>query len=118
MPVYSIADNATVGSEVLELGAETAFVAEGIFAAELVERCREAGVLADALVLRRPTIQTWWFRLRRDVNEHRKPLHVLLTRGVRLAREEPANIAAWVRQGCRSVSRQECEDTIRGLIRS
>ncbi|WP_195393726.1 ATP-binding protein [Actinomyces urogenitalis] len=118
VPVYSIADNATVGSEVLELGAETAFVAEGIFAAELVERCREAGVLADALVLRRPTIQTWWFRLRRDVNEHRKPLHVLLTRGVRLAREEPAKIAAWVRQGCRAVSRQECEDTIRGLIRS
>lgn len=112
VPVYSIADNATVGAEELSIDEARAFVAEGIFAGELVQRCREAGVLADALVLRRPTIQTWWFRLRRDIAERRKPLHVLLTRGVRLARQEPRTIAAWVAQGCRAVSREECERTI------
>ena len=117
VPVYSFAENATVGSEELEIGDARVFVAEGIFAAELVERCRQAGVLADALVLCRPRIQTWWFRLRRDVRERRKPLHVLLPRGVRLAHEEPAKIAHWVRQGCRAVSSQECEETIRGLVR-
>lgn len=112
VPVYSIPRNATVGSELLDIEDARAFVAEGIFAAELVERCRAEGLLADALVLRRPTVQTWWFRLRRDLAEHRKPVPVLLTRGVRLAREEPAKIRHWVEQGCRAVSRAQCEAVI------
>ncbi|MBW3069270.1 ATP-binding protein [Actinomyces sp. 432] len=112
VPVYSIPDNATVDYTTLDVDALPAFVAEGVFAAELVDRCREAGVLADALVLRRPRLQTWWFRLRRDLAEHRKPVHVLLRRGLRLAREEPAKIAGWAAKGCRPVDRAECEATI------
>ncbi|WP_103062702.1 ATP-binding protein [Actinomyces qiguomingii] len=112
VPVYSIQDNATVDYTTLDVDAVPAYVAEGVFAAELIDRCREAGVLADALVLRRPRLQTWWFRLRRDLAEHRKPVHVLLRRGLRLAREEPAKIAEWVAKGCRPVDRAECEAAI------
>lgn len=112
VPVYSIPDNATLSHTVLDIDGVPAFVAEGIFASELVERCREEGLLADALVLRRPRIQTWWFRLRRDIAEHRKPPHVLLTRGLRLAHEEPAKIGHWAGQGCRVVNRAQCEAAI------
>lgn len=112
VPVYSIPDNATVSHTVLDIDGASAFVAEGIFASELVGRCRAEGLLADALVLRRPRIQTWWFRLRRDIAERRKPPHVLLTRGLRLALAEPAKIRAWADQGCRVVSRSQCEAAI------
>ncbi|VEG27905.1 ATP-binding protein [Actinomyces howellii] len=118
VPVYSIPDNATLGTTVLDIGTAPAFVAEGIFAAELIEPCRRAGLLADALVLRRPRIQTWWFRLRRDLAEHRKPVHVLLTRGLRLSRQEPAAIARWTSQGCQAVGRAECARRISAHIGS
>ena len=118
VPVYSIPDNATVDYTTLDVGAQPVYVAEGVFAAELIDRCRDAGVLADALVLRRPRLQTWWFRLRRDLAEHRKPIHVLLRRGIRLAREEPARIAEWVAKGCRPVDRAECEAVITEHLRA
>ncbi|MDO4900780.1 ATP-binding protein [Actinomyces sp.] len=116
VPVYSIQDNATVDYTTLDVDAAPVYVAEGVFAAELVDRCREAGVLADALVLCRPRLQTWWFRLRRDLAERRKPVHVLLRRGLRLAREEPAKIAGWTAKGCRPVDRAECEAAIAAHI--
>ena len=112
VPIYSIPDNAVVGRAGLDIGRAHAFVAEGIFAAELIDRCRAEGVLAAALVLRRPRPATWWFRLRRDLAERRKPPAVLLRRGLRLAREEPGRIRAWMAQGCRAVSRRQCEAAI------
>lgn len=112
VPVYSIADNATVDYATLDLGEASVFVAEGIFAAELVKPCRDAGLLTDALVLSRPRVQTWWFRLRRDLAEHRKPIRVALTRGVRLACHERRAIAGWVAKGCRPVNRAQCEAAI------
>lgn len=118
VPTYSLADNATLGHRELDIGQAPVFVAEGIFAAELVGRCRAEGLLADALVLRRPRVQTWWFRLHRDLSEHRKPLAVLLTRGLRLACSERGKINRWVAQGCRPVSRRECETVITRVIAS
>lgn len=118
VPVYSIPDNATIDHTTLDIGSTRAFVAEGVFAAELIEQCRQAGVLAEALVLRRPRLCSWWFRLRRDLAERRKPLYVLLTRGLRLAQAEPAAVAKWVEQGCRPVSRHECAALIAELIGS
>lgn len=116
VPIYSIPDNATVDHTELSLDGVPVFVAEGIFAAELVDRCREAGVLADALCLQRPRVQTWWFRLRRDLKQHRKPAHVLVVRGLRLAHAEPGEIANWVSKGCRTVSKAQCEQRISELI--
>ena len=112
VPVYSIPDNAVVGRAGLDIGRAHAFVAEGVFAAELIDRCRAEGVLAAALVLRRPRIATWWFRLRRDLVERRKPPAVLLRRGLRLALEEPERIQDWMERGCRAVSRRQCEAAI------
>lgn len=118
VPVCSIPDNAAVGRRELRIGADApVFVAEGVFAAELVEACRAAGVPADALCLRRPRLQTWWFRLRRDLAEHRKPPHVLLTRGLRLSLAEPGRIRQWAAKGCRPVSRAQCEARIGALMR-
>ena len=112
VPVYSIPDNAAVGRAGLDIGRAHAFVAEGVFAAELIDRCRAEGVLAAALVLRRPRPATWWFRLRRDLVERRKPPAVLLRRGLRLALEEPERIRDWMERGCRAVSRRQCEAAI------
>lgn len=118
VPVYSIPDNAAVDQREVRLDEDApVLVAEGVFAAELVEPCRAAGVLADALCLRRPRLQTWWFRLRRDLAHHRKPPHVLLTRGLRLSLEEPRRIAQWAAKGCRPVGLAECEARIRALMR-
>ena len=117
VPVCSIPDNAAVGRRELRIGADApVFVAEGVFAAELVEACRAAGVPADALCLRRPRLQTWWFRLRRDLAEHRKP-PLLLTRGLRLSLAEPGRIRQWAAKGYRPVSRAQCEARIGALMR-
>ena len=112
VPIYSIPCNAVVGRAGLDIGRAHAFVAEGVFAAELIDRCRAEGVLAAALVLRRPRPATWWFRLRRDLAERRKPPAVLLRRGLRLALEEPERIQDWMERGCRAVSRRQCEAAI------
>ncbi|RRD30828.1 uridine kinase family protein [Actinomyces bowdenii] len=118
VPIYSIPDNAAVGQREMRLDpASPVLVAEGVFAAELVAPCRDAGVLADALCLRRPRLQTWWFRLRRDLSQHRKPPHILLTRGLRLSLEEPRRIAQWAAKGCRPVGAAQCEARIRALMR-
>ncbi|WP_233558864.1 hypothetical protein [Micromonospora radicis] len=73
-----------------ELADSPLFVAEGIFAAEIVEECRRRGLLAGAYALRRPRGATFLRRLARDLAEQRKGPQVLLRRGVALLRTEPA----------------------------
>ncbi|MGC4852087.1 hypothetical protein ACLQ24_01515 [Micromonospora sp. DT4] len=65
-------------------------MAEGIFAAEIVEECRRRGLLAGAYALRRPRGATFLRRLARDLAEQRKAPRVLVRRGVVLLRAEPA----------------------------
>ena len=116
VPVYDIGSSSVVGHSEVTLDGQHIFAAEGIFAGELVERCRAEGVLADAIVLRRPTVQTWWFRFRRDIRLARKPLWVIITRGLRLARQERGLIDHWIAQGCRPLSRSACEARLRELM--
>lgn len=52
VPVYDIATSSRVGEETLDIERTPLFIAEGIFAADIVERCRDLGLLADALCLR------------------------------------------------------------------
>jgi uridine kinase len=80
-------------------------VATGIFAAELVGPARAAGILADAVVVRRSRTKNFLRRLRRDLAEHRKPPLTLVRRGVRLMRAEPAVVARQVALGCRACDR-------------
>jgi uridine kinase len=88
VPIYSIPDNGRVGSRSLSLEGAPAFIAEGIFAAEIIRRCEAEGLLAAAICLRNRPVTTAWRRLRRDVREARKPLPVLIRRGWRLMRAE------------------------------
>ncbi|WP_405985011.1 uridine kinase [Streptomyces sp. NBC_00872] len=93
VPVYSIATSARVDTEVLDLAHTPVFLAEGIFAADIVTRCRESGVLADALCLRGRPSTTFRRRLLRDLREGRKSVGFLLRRGWRLMRAERAIVA-------------------------
>lgn len=106
-PVYDIAASARTGTELLDLGGSPLFLAEGIFAAELTTACRELGLLADSLCLRRRALTTFQRRLLRDVREGRKPVPFLLRRGVRLLREESGIVARQVAHGARPCGRDE-----------
>ena len=89
-------------------------MAEGLFAPDLVPAARAAGLEMDALYLDRPRLQTLLFRFVRDVSEHRKPLPVLLRRGLALFRAEPALRAHALACGCRPVSMAEALRVVRG----
>ena len=116
VPVYEIAANGRTGWQHLDLAGASYFVADGIFAAEIVPRVREAGLLADALCLRQHPAVTFWRRLTRDLREHRKPPLVLLKRGVALMRGQRAVVAHAVDLGCRPVGNAEALDEVAALV--
>ena len=105
VPIYDIAQDGRVGTRAFEVGDATAFVATGIFAAELARPLRERGLLADAVVVRRSRQKNFLRRLRRDLAEHRKPPWTLVRRGLALMRAEPAIVARQISLGCRPCDR-------------
>ncbi|WP_244217236.1 uridine kinase family protein, partial [Streptomyces carpinensis] len=107
VPVYDIARSARTGEDTLHIGRTPLFVAEGIFAAEIVERCRELGVLADALCLTRGPVTTFRRRFLRDLKEGRKSVPFLLRRGWRLMRAERSIIARQVSLGAHACDLDE-----------
>ncbi|MCA1220672.1 ATP-binding protein [Streptomyces sp. 8L] len=116
VPVYDIATSSRTGTAALDAGAAPVFVAEGIFAAEIVARCRELGVLADALCLCGRPSTTFRRRLARDLREGRKSLPFLLRRGWRLMREERGIVARQAAQGAHPCGRAEALDRIDAAI--
>jgi uridine kinase len=100
LPVYDIAASAATGVARLDLGGAPVFVAEGIFAAEIVAGCRELGLLADALCLRGRPSTTARRRLLRDLREGRKSVGFLIRRGWHLMRAERAIVARQTALGC------------------
>ncbi|PZG18410.1 ATP-binding protein [Micromonospora craterilacus] len=90
VPVYAINEDRRVSTRLFKLADSPLFVAEGIFAAEIVGECRRRGLLAGAYALRRPRSATFLRRLARDLAEQRKGPRVLVRRGVALLRAEPA----------------------------
>ncbi|MEU2563996.1 ATP-binding protein [Streptomyces longispororuber] len=107
VPVYDIATSARVGEETLDIERTPLFIAEGIFAADIVERCRELGVLADALCLRGRPSTTFRRRLLRDLREGRKSVPFLLRRGWRLMRAERAIVARQTALGAHPCGAEE-----------
>ncbi|KNB51630.1 uridine kinase family protein [Streptomyces caatingaensis] len=93
VPVYDIATSSRTGTSLLDIGRTPLFVAEGIFAADIIGRCRELDVLADALCLRGRPSTTFRRRLARDLREARKPVLYLIRRGLRLMRAERGIVA-------------------------
>jgi uridine kinase len=103
-PAYSISESRRTGCHTVVLGDAPAFIAEGLFADRLVAGCREAGVLLDAIVLAPSAPVTFVRRFARDVAEARKPVPILLRRGLRLLREQPEVVRRCVRAGMRKLT--------------
>ncbi|MER6123423.1 uridine kinase [Streptomyces sp. NPDC001795] len=107
VPVYDIAQSVRTGEETLHIDRTPVFIAEGIFAAEIVERCRELGILADALCLSRGPFTTFRRRFVRDLKEGRKSVPFLLRRGWRLMRAERSIVARQTALGAYPCDRDE-----------
>ncbi|WTU05137.1 ATP-binding protein [Kitasatospora sp. NBC_00070] len=112
VPVYSIPANGRAGTHVLDLAGAPAFIAEGIFAAELVGQCATEGLLGTAICLRNRPLTTAWRRFRRDVREARKSVPYLLRRGWRLMRAERGIVARQVGLGAYACAGPEAEQRI------
>ncbi|MEV0176963.1 uridine kinase [Streptomyces sp. NPDC050803] len=107
IPVYDISLSARTGEESVDIGRTPVFIAEGIFAAEIVTRCEELGLLADALCLSRGPVKTFRRRFLRDLKEGRKSVPFLLRRGWRLMRAERAIVARQAALGAYPCDRDE-----------
>ena len=107
IPVYDISLSARTGEEAVEMGRTPLFIAEGIFAAEIVRRCEELGVLADALCLSRGPVRTFRRRFLRDLKEGRKSVPFLLRRGWRLMRDERSIVARQTALGAHRCDKDE-----------
>ncbi|PFG67163.1 uridine kinase [Propionibacteriaceae bacterium ES.041] len=115
-PAYDLSSSSRVGSHPVRLGRHRFLLAEGIFAAEIVEPCRRAGVLVEAYCLTQHPLVTFTRRLLRDLREARKPPLVLLRRGLALMREQRAIVAHAVAAGCRPASGDRAYAEIRALL--
>jgi uridine kinase len=115
-PVYDISASSRTGHRVLELGGSAYFVAEGIFAQEIVEECRRRGLLADAVCVTQHPALTFVRRLTRDLREHRKPPFVLVRRGLHLLIAQRAVVRRAHDLGCRVLSPDAAYREVRALI--
>ncbi|GAA2130787.1 uridine kinase [Kitasatospora kazusensis] len=113
VPVYSIPDNGRAGTRVLDLTGSPAFIAEGIFAAEIAAQCAAEDLLGDAICLRNRPLTTAWRRFRRDVREGRKSVPYLLRRGWRLMRAERGIVGRQVALGAYACAGPEAERRVR-----
>lgn len=111
-PVYDISANVRSGHRVVDAQGSRCFVAEGIFAGELVKACEAEDLLGAAICVRRSRSLTFVLRLSRDLREHRKPPLLLVRRGWWLARREPEIVGALVEKGCTAMTPGEAEEHI------
>ncbi|MFC8615275.1 uridine kinase [Micromonospora purpureochromogenes] len=118
VPVYAIGADRRVATRPFEVAGSPLFVAEGIFAAEIVEECRRRGLLAGAYALRRPRGTTFVRRLTRDLAEQRKAPKVLLRRGVALLRAEPAVLRRQTGLGAEAARARDVLRRVAGLVAS
>jgi uridine kinase len=116
VPIYDLAHDGRTGARTLDLGEATHFVAEGIFAQEVVQECRSRGLLAEAVCVRNHRAVTFWRRLTRDLRERRKHPLVLVRRGVMLLRDEPRVVAHAVELGCTPMTSEEAYRHVSGVL--
>lgn len=118
IPVYDIGASRVTGSRLVRTGAAQVVVAEGIFAAHLVEPLRRQDLLAAAWCIRGQPWVTFARRLVRDVREHRKGLGTLWRRGHRLRRSQAGIVQAQQALGAVPMTASLAEDRARCLVRS
>lgn len=112
IPIYDIPTNSRIGKRNVDLDGRRYVLAEGIFAADIIDDLKREGILADALCIARPRLQTFWFRLMRDLDEARKPLPNLLRRGIAHFLREPKMYAELAAKGARKVSYSEAQEAL------
>ncbi len=115
VPVYDIAHDGRTGVHPVDLDSYRLFVAEGLFAHEIVAACADRGLLAAALCVRQHPLVTFWRRLTRDLRERRRPPLVLVRRGLALLRDQRRVVSRAVSLGCRAVTPDQAYETIAGL---
>ena len=118
VPIYDIGLSEVTGTRTVTADQDHYILAEGLFAARLIEPLRVEGLLADALCVRHNRWVTFFRRLVRDLTERRKPPHILLRRGWALLRQEPDIIADAVRQGARAIHPRAAETYLTELVRA
>jgi uridine kinase len=118
VPTYDIGRSSAAGTSVFERGGAPAVVAEGVFASEIVDACRERGILAEAVVLRRAPWKNFVRRFARDLAERRKPPATLWRRGRLLMHVEPTMVATATAKGCRPVGARELAALLADLARA
>lgn len=115
VPDYSFSKNRADGTKVVRRDGARVVVAEGIFAAELIEPLRACGLLADALLIRQNRWVTFARRLVRDLRENRKSRWYLVTQGWAKTMAEPAVVARQLGKGARPVTKPEARAILSGL---
>lgn len=113
VPVYEISSSSITGRAPVDLAGAPLFIAEGIFAADIVARCAELGLLADAICLSRGSVTTARRRFVRDLREGRKSVLFLLRRGWMLMRAERGIVARHAALGAQVCERDAALERIR-----
>lgn len=109
-PDYSIPLSKKVGEKELTIPDDAPVVlAEGIFAVEALPRARAAGLDASGFFLDRPGALVAFYRLRRDLQQKRKPPWVLVRRGLALWRAQGDLKRRAIANGFEPVSYEEAE---------
>jgi uridine kinase len=116
VPAYDIAQSRRTGHRLLDLADAAHFVAEGIFAHEVVAECVRRDLLADAICVTQHPAVTFVRRLTRDLREHRKPPLVLVRRGVHLMRGQRRVVERAAGLGCRVLHPDAAYAEIRTLL--
>jgi len=116
VPAYDIGRSRRTGHHLLDLAGSPYFVAEGIFAQEVVAECRGRGLLADAICLTQQPVLTFFRRLSRDLREQRKPPGVLVRRGLHLLRQQRRVVAHAEALGCRVLHPESAFEEISRLV--
>lgn len=115
VPTYSFSASAVVGHHLLRTDGSPVVVAEGIFAAELIDALRDRGLLADALLI---TVNRWLTfvrRLVRDAREGRKAFGYLVRQGWAKTASEPEVVAHQRAAGARPATKAEALERLAGL---
>lgn len=116
IPTYDIPTSRRTGFETTDISGMPAVLAEGIFAAQIVEPLREEGVLAGAYYLDQSRFTTAFRRFARDVGEARKPIPALVRRGTSLMLQEPSMVAGWRAGGLTALPTATAEQRLRALV--
>jgi uridine kinase len=90
------------------------FVAEGIFAPELVADLYQRGLLLDAIVVCRDPWKNYLRRAARDLKDRRKPVTTILRRGLHLFHVEPVVVGRALGAGCRPLTAAQTRAALAG----